>query len=144
MEKCPWSVMPSKYETLATSQQRQLNMLEEKFIYNSREKFWHYRPCYSCWFENWILWKGRLSPLESMSTTRVYFKQAKETIGGLAILITEGFPSRNKSRRRWLSYTLSKNSLFFLPCLLFTDAVSMGEFTRPNQGNAFTCSGFCN
>ena len=50
----------------------------------------------------------------------------------------------NRSRRRWLSHSLSKDSLFCLPCLLFTVAVSRGESARPNQGNAFTCSGFCN
>ena len=45
------------------------------------------------------------------------------------------FFHEDKSRRRWL---------FYLPCLLFTDAVSRGESARQKQGNAFTCSGFRN
>ena len=39
---------------------------------------------------------------------------------------------------------MSTDSLFCIPCLLFTDALSRGEFIRVNQGNTFTSTGFSN
>ena len=48
------------------------------------------------------------------------------------------------TRRKWISYSLSTDSLFCIPCLLFTDPLSQGELARANQGNAFTVGGFSN
>ena len=48
------------------------------------------------------------------------------------------------ARQKWISYSLSRDSLFCISCLLFTDSLSHGELARANQGNAFTFSGFSN
>ena len=48
------------------------------------------------------------------------------------------------TRRKWISYSLSRDSLFCISCLLFTDPLSRGGLARANQGNAFTFSGFSN
>ena len=48
------------------------------------------------------------------------------------------------TRRKWISYSLSTDSLFCMPCLLFTNVLSQGELARTNQGNAFTFAGFSN
>ena len=47
-------------------------------------------------------------------------------------------------RRKWPSYSLSKDKLFCIPCLMFTDTRSRGEIWRANQGNAFVTEGFSN
>ena len=54
------------------------------------------------------------------------------------------FSHDDDTRRKWISYSLSTDSLFCIPCLLFTDALSRGEFIRANQGNTFTSTGFSN
>ena len=43
-----------------------------------------------------------------------------------------------------ISYSKSKDALFCIPCLLFSDSASRGENQRLNQGNAFTVAGFAN
>ena len=48
------------------------------------------------------------------------------------------------TKRKWISHSLSTDSLFCIPCLLFTDLLSRGELARANQGNAFTNAGFSN
>ena len=47
-------------------------------------------------------------------------------------------------RRKWVSYSVSLDAVFCIPCLLFTDSTSRGEQFRPSQGNAFTVNGFGN
>ena len=42
------------------------------------------------------------------------------------------FSHDDDTRRKWISYSLSTDSLFCIPCLLFTDALSRGEFRRAN------------
>ena len=54
------------------------------------------------------------------------------------------FSHDDDTRRKWISYSLSTDSLFCIPCLLFTDALSWGAFIRGNQGNSFTSTGFSN
>jgi hypothetical protein len=54
------------------------------------------------------------------------------------------FFHEDQTRRKWLSYSLSKDCLFCLPCLLFSDECLRGENTRHNQGNAFTNAGYSN
>ena len=46
------------------------------------------------------------------------------------------------SKRQWVSYSPSKDALFCVPCILFSDAVLRGQHLRPNQGIAFTQVGF--
>ena len=43
-----------------------------------------------------------------------------------------------------MSYSLSQDALYCIPCLLFTDTSSRGELKRANQGHAFACTGFSN
>ena len=47
-------------------------------------------------------------------------------------------------RRKWVNYSMSMDSVFCIPCLLFTDSLSRGEKFRTNQGNAFVVNGFSN
>lgn len=54
------------------------------------------------------------------------------------------FFHEDQSMRKWLSYSLSKDCLFCLPCLLFSDECLRGENLRHNQGNAFTNAGYSN
>ena len=54
------------------------------------------------------------------------------------------FFHEDQTRRKWLSYSLSKDCLFCLPCLLFSDECLRGENMRLNQGNAFTKAGYSN
>ena len=54
------------------------------------------------------------------------------------------FFHEDQTRRKWLSYSLSKDCLFCLPCLLFSDECLRGENVRHNQGNAFTKAGYSN
>ena len=49
-----------------------------------------------------------------------------------------------QNRWKWISYSKSKDALFCILCLLFSDSVSRGENQRLNQGNAFTVAGFAN
>ena len=56
----------------------------------------------------------------------------------------EVFHHPDKSCRRWVSYSESKDALFCLPCILFTDAALRGENLRSNQGNSFSEEGFSN
>ena len=41
------------------------------------------------------------------------------------------------SKRSWLAYSLHSDSLYCIPCMLFTDKTMRGEDKRANQGNAF-------
>lgn len=50
----------------------------------------------------------------------------------------------SNGRRLWLSYSLSKDALFCLPCILFSDPALRGEHIRAAQGHAFTKEGFSN
>ena len=52
------------------------------------------------------------------------------------------FQHPDGSKRQWISYSMEKNAIFCIPCLLFTDPGLRGEHIRLNQGNAFTNSGF--
>ena len=45
---------------------------------------------------------------------------------------------------KWPSYSLSKDKLFCIPCLMFTDTQSRVEIWRANQGNAFVTEGLSN
>ena len=46
-------------------------------------------------------------------------------------------------KRKWVSYSLSMDAVYCIPCLLFTDATSRSD-NRGNQGNAFVVNGFSN
>ena len=50
----------------------------------------------------------------------------------------------DNTKRQWVSYSQSKNVLFCIPCILFTDASLSGEHQRVTQGNAFTMNGYSN
>ena len=52
------------------------------------------------------------------------------------------FQHPDGSKRQWISYSMEKNAVFCIPCLLFSDPGLRGEHIRFNQGNAFTNSGF--
>ena len=54
------------------------------------------------------------------------------------------FHHKSGMRRKWVSYSMSMDSVFCIPCLLFTDFQSRGEQFRANQGNAFVVNGFSN
>ena len=54
------------------------------------------------------------------------------------------FFHEDQKRRKWLSYSRSKDCLFCLPCLLFSDECLRDENMRHNQGNAFTKAGYSN
>ena len=54
------------------------------------------------------------------------------------------FHKSDKTQQRWISYSLINDSLFCILCLLFTDASSRGELTRPGEGNTFTTVGYSN
>ena len=56
----------------------------------------------------------------------------------------QAFFHNSELRRQWVSYSLSKNALFCIPCILFSDATLRGENRRLTQGNAFTHEGFQN
>ena len=45
-------------------------------------------------------------------------------------------------KRKWISYSISSNALYCIPCLLFTDELSRGDHLK-NQGKAFV-DGFSN
>ena len=72
-------------------------------------------------------------------------RSRKKMIGGKSRYCSQDvFHHNDGTQRKWISYSLSSDSLFCITCLLFTDALSRGEQMRPNQGNTFTCSGFSN
>ena len=50
----------------------------------------------------------------------------------------------DQTRCKWLSYSLSKDCLFCLPCLLCSDECLRGENVCRNQGNTFTKAGYSN
>ena len=52
------------------------------------------------------------------------------------------FVHEHGTEQKWVSYSLSTDSLFCIPCLFFTDVTSRGELARANQGKAFTSTGF--
>ena len=54
------------------------------------------------------------------------------------------FSHEVQTRGQWLSYLLSKDCLFCLPCLLFSDECLRGKNMRHNQGNAFMKAGYLN
>ncbi len=78
-------------------------------------------------------------PEESMLSTR------KKQMGArLRFCSQQIFFHDRDVRRKWLSYSLSKDALYCIPCLLFTDTSSRGELKRANQGHAFAYTGFSN
>ena len=54
------------------------------------------------------------------------------------------FSHEDGVKRKWVGYSLTTNSVFCIPCVLFTYHLSRGENIRPNQRNAFTIAGFSN
>eukprot|EP00794_Sanderia_malayensis_P013730 gene13730-15162_t len=68
------------------------------------------------------------------------------SIVGLNLNVEEKqiFYHDRNNRRKWVSYSLSNDALYCIPCLLFTGASSRGELQRANQGHAFACTGFSN
>ena len=56
----------------------------------------------------------------------------------------QAFFHNSELRRQWVSYSLSKDALFCIPCILFSDATLRGEHRRLTQGNAFMDEGFQN
>ena len=49
-----------------------------------------------------------------------------------------------ENKRNWTTYSLSKDAIYCIPCLLLSDNILRGKNKRPNQGNTFTCEGFSN
>ena len=47
-------------------------------------------------------------------------------------------------RRKWVSYSVSLDAVFCIPCWLLTDSASRGEQFRPSQGKAFAVNGCVN
>ena len=79
----------------------------------------------------------------------VELKQRKKLIGGIERHCSEDMFFRKdergvKSNRSWLTYSLDKDALFCIPCLLFSDEILRGENQRHNQGKAFCKDGFSN
>ncbi|XP_046844763.1 uncharacterized protein LOC124438631 [Xenia sp. Carnegie-2017] len=73
-----------------------------------------------------------------MATIPVCFETKEDsTKRSHSLLLTAGFFHDNGTRRKWISYSLSEDSLFCIPCILFTDGTSRGEYIRSNQGKAF-------
>ena len=54
------------------------------------------------------------------------------------------FSRSDKTQRHFLSYSTSKDALYCLPCVLFSDSVLRGENVRVNQGKSFAHDAFCN
>ena len=74
-----------------------------------------------------------------------YGRRNKKNIGECNRYFSQAvFFHEDQTKRKWLSYSLSKDCLFCLPCLLFSDECLRGENVRHNQGNAFTKAGYSN
>ena len=56
----------------------------------------------------------------------------------------KAFYHDDQNRRKWTSFSFSTNSIYCIPCLLFSDEMIRGENKRLNQGNAFSCERFAN
>ena len=52
------------------------------------------------------------------------------------------FSHPDGTKRNWISYSGSRNALFCIPCLLFSDSSLRGENQRVKQGSAFTKEGY--
>lgn len=69
----------------------------------------------------------------------------KKQIGAeLRYCSQQKFYHNRHERREWLSYSLSKDALYCISCLLFTDKYSRGELKRTNQGHAIAWTGYSN
>eukprot|EP00794_Sanderia_malayensis_P002504 gene2504-2895_t len=78
-------------------------------------------------------------PQESLLSTRKKQMGARQRYCSQQIF----YHDRN-NRRKWVSYSLSNDALYCIPCLLFTGASSRGELQPANQGHAFARTGFSN
>lgn len=81
--------------------------------------------------------------------SRDELKKRKKVIGGIERHCSEDMFFRKdergvKTNRSWLTYSLDKDALFCIPCLLFSDEILRGENQRHNQGKAFCKDGFSN
>ena len=88
--------------------------------------------------------KALLIAMEPCQPPESVLKLRKKKIGSMWRFCSQEvfFHKSNKTQRRWISYSLINDSLFCIPCLLFTDALSRSELTRPGQGNTFTTVGY--
>ena len=83
--------------------------------------------------------------LSCCQPTQEVLNGRKTNFGGKKRCCTQwAFFHNQDSRRNWVSYSMSKNALFCIPCLLFSDANFRGENRRLVQGSSFTSNGFSN
>ena len=79
----------------------------------------------------------RMNPCQPTEGT---FKQRKSQHSGRSRNCSQSiFQHDSRTRRRWVSYSLVKDSLFCIPCLLFSSPTSADKL-----GNALTNKGFNN
>ena len=90
--------------------------------------------------------KALLIAMEPCQPPESVLKLRKKKIGSMWRFCSQEvfFHKSDKTQRRWISYSLINDNLFCISCLLFTDASSRGELTRPGQGNTFTTVGYSN
>ena len=89
--------------------------------------------------------KEKLIKIEPCQPSQQALKLRKKQFGERSRYCSQQvFLHDDGTKRKWISYSLSTDSLFCIPCLLFTDLLSRGELARANQGNAFTNAGFSN
>ena len=89
--------------------------------------------------------KALLAQMEPCQPEESLLSSRKKQMGTrLRYCSRQIFYHNRDDRRKWLSYSLSKDALYCIPCLLFTDTSSRGELKRASQGHAFACTGFSN
>ena len=89
--------------------------------------------------------KKKLCKSEPCQLPESVLSGAKEKIGERnRYCLHTVFSHEVQTRGKWLSYLLSKDCLFCLPCLLFSDECLRGKNMRHNQGNAFMKAGYLN
>ena len=87
--------------------------------------------------------KYRLLEMEPCQPPSTYLVERKKLCKSVLRCCSQSvFFHEDNSRRKWITYSKSKDALFCIPCLLFSDSASRGENQRTNQGNSFTCAGF--
>lgn len=83
--------------------------------------------------------------LDPCQPSESILKQRKRQIGQSERCCSQGIFDHEYSRRRWVSYSLSEDKIFCIPCLLFTDAALRGEHTNLCRvGSSFATKGFGN
>eukprot|EP00112_Aurelia_sp_Birch-Aquarium-sp1_P018848 Seg4565.5 transcript_id=Seg4565.5/GoldUCD/mRNA.D3Y31 product="Zinc finger MYM-type protein 1" protein_id=Seg4565.5/GoldUCD/D3Y31 len=89
--------------------------------------------------------KALLAQMEPCQPEESLLSSKKKQMGArLRYCSQQIFLLDRDNRRKWLSYSLTKDALYCIPCLLFTDTSSRRELKPANQGHAFACTGFSN